>query len=178
MEIWKKVIGYENYEVSNFGNVKRIDGYVVYKNGVISLHKSRFLKQETCRKGKKGSYKRVTLSKNNNVKRFQVHRLVALHFIENPHNKPCVNHIDGNASNNKLSNLEWCTYSENEKHSYFKLDKITNGIKSRKIDLNKIYDIKTKYNNGITQKEIAKEYNVNQSTISLIVNEKSYVKYI
>lgn len=49
-------------------------------------------------------------------KTFQVHRLVALTYIPNPDNKPCVNHIDNNASNNHFSNLEWCTHEENIFH--------------------------------------------------------------
>lgn len=53
-----------------------------------------------------------------------VHRLVAQNFIDNPMNKPCVNHLDWNPSNNVISNLEWCTFSENEKYSFDVLGKV------------------------------------------------------
>jgi len=55
-----------------------------------------------------------------------VHRLVAQAFIPNPFQKPCVNHKDGNRINNKLENLNWVTYSENEKYSYTVLGKKPN----------------------------------------------------
>ena len=64
-------------------------------------------------------YKVVGLWKNNKATAKTVHRLVALAFIPNPENKPCVNHIDGNKQNNHVSNLEWVTYSENTVHSFY-----------------------------------------------------------
>lgn len=96
-EIWKDVVGYEGlYQVSNLGYVKR---------------KNRILKH-TYRE----HYKAVILCKNGKTKTFQVHRLVALAFIPNTNNLPQINHIDGNKLNNKVSNLEWVTPSENRKH--------------------------------------------------------------
>ena len=56
-----------------------------------------------------GTYYRINLNK----KKYAVHRLVALTYLKNPENKPCVDHIDNNIYNNNLSNLRWATHSEN-----------------------------------------------------------------
>ena len=107
-EIFKDVKGYEGrYQVSNLGNV-----YSTPKDG----KPNKLLKQEIVKRNHT-NYRRVSLSKEGKVKRFQVHRLVAIAFIPNSENKPHINHIDNDGTNNKVSNLEWCTYSHNSKHA-------------------------------------------------------------
>lgn len=66
-------------------------------------------------------YRCVYVKENGKQKGYYVHRLVAQAFIPNPENKPQVNHIDGNPSNNRLDNLEWVTESENIVHAYEKI---------------------------------------------------------
>ena len=65
----------------------------------------------------RGGYKSVSLYRNNAGKKHRVCRLVAINFIENIDNKPCVNHIDCNKENDNVSNLEWVTYTENMAHA-------------------------------------------------------------
>ena len=95
-EIFRAISGYANYEVSNHGRVRD----TVTNHIVIS-------------ENKKG-YRLVALNDaDGNIKKFRVHRLVACAFIENPHDLPYVDHIDGNKSNNLSVNLRWCTPSQN-----------------------------------------------------------------
>ena len=170
MEIWIEVKDFENYEISNLGNVRRKKCVIIYKNGMQCSYNEKFLNKEIVRL----KYNRVTLSKNGNTKRFQIHRLVAIHFLENIEQKPCVNHIDGNGFNNNLSNLEWCTYSENERHSYDVLNKLNH---NRKLNDNDILNIKNLAKFGVNGniKKLSLTYNVNFSTIYNILKNKYYV---
>lgn len=105
-EIWKPVLGYEGlYEVSNLGRVKSLN----WKR--TNTHKCLYLKKHN-----KG-YKQVELVKDKSSKMFLVHRLVANAFLDNPFNKTQINHKDYDKTNNNVDNLEWCTNSENMKHS-------------------------------------------------------------
>lgn len=88
-------------------------GYYAHTNGTIS--NGMFILRQ--RKSNAG-YARVGLRLNGKTKEMLVHRLVAQCFIENPKNKPIVNHLDTNKQNNAVENLEWCTYKENSAHYY------------------------------------------------------------
>lgn len=89
--------------------------YSIYKDGRIYSHKAKcFMKSQM---GKQG-YWYVKLRKNRTRFHCNIHRALAIAFIDNPENKPQVNHIDNNRKNYNLSNLEWSTVSHNQKHSY------------------------------------------------------------
>lgn len=110
-EIWKDIEGYEGlYKVSNLGNIKSLDRTDCSGRKI----KGKIIKQSQNR----GGYKYIKLHKNSEIKNVSVHRLVAVAFVENIHEKKCVNHIDGNKHNNNSNNLEWVTQSENIKHAY------------------------------------------------------------
>lgn len=110
-EIWKDVKGYEGaYQVSNFGFVKSLNRKISSGNAIYAI-KGKVLKSFPI-----DDYVGVALNKNGKRKIETVHRLVALHFIPNPENKPDVNHKDLHKSNNHVNNLEWSTEKENIQH--------------------------------------------------------------
>ena len=114
MEVWKDVPGYEGlYQVSNLGNVMR-DGKKLSPG--IGSH----------------GYPSVVLSKGGKTKPYCVHRLVALSFIPNPNNFKCVNHKDENRNNNRVENLEWCSYRYNNAYGTRRVREIT--TKSRQVE--------------------------------------------
>lgn len=106
MEIWKNISNYPDYQISNLGNVR-------------SNKTKKTLKPHVTKQG----YCIVNLYNNGIDKHFKVHRLVALHFIENKLNKKTINHKDGNKLNNNIDNLEWHSHSENHLHAYKKLNR-------------------------------------------------------
>lgn len=113
--IWKDVVGYEwLYMVSNLWEVKSINRITKYKKWYDHWHKEIILKYSISKSG----YCKITLHKDNKKYYYLLHRMVWIAFIENIKNYKQINHIDGNKTNNCVSNLEWCDASYNSRHSY------------------------------------------------------------
>lgn len=101
---WTKIVGFSNYEVSDDGCVRNVTTGVQLKPIIRS---------------KTSNYLNVLLTDDNGKRKHKnIHRIVAESFIDNPNNKPCVNHKDGNKHNNNVDNLEWVTHSENDIHAF------------------------------------------------------------
>lgn len=114
-EIWNPIYNYEGYyEISSDAKIKSIDRVVKSKSN--RFCKGKILKQTNDKYG----YKTIQLNKNGKRKVYFVHRLVILSFfgVDTNDNKNQVNHKNGNKSDNRLSNLEWMTASENTKHAW------------------------------------------------------------
>lgn len=125
-EIWKHIKGYEgSYMVSNLGNIKSLDRIIEVntKNGSYKRHiKGTMIKTRVNNKG----YVMVDLKMNGNKVTKLLNRIVAETFVENPNHLPQVDHVDGNKENNKSSNLEWVSQSENIRRAHNKgLNKIS-----------------------------------------------------
>ena len=103
-EKWNEIKGFEgNYSVSSEGRV-RSNGLLKGRNS-----KVRILKTELSSKG----YLRVGLTKDGKQKKYLVHRLVAIAFLDNPNNLPDVNHKNECKTDNRLINLEWMSRKDN-----------------------------------------------------------------
>lgn len=104
-EIWKDVPGWEGlYKVSSCGRILSVSYNHSGRPAIRVLRKDWL------------GYLVVTLHRNNYSKTYKVHRLVAMAFIPNPTNLPCINHRDEDKTNNRVENLEWCDYSYNNKY--------------------------------------------------------------
>lgn len=173
MKTWAKIEGYENlYSVSDNGDI-------------LSHYHNICLKPADNGRG----YKFIYLSKDKNKRRFYVHRIVATAFIPNPFNKPQVNHINCNKSDNRSINLEWVDCFEQMKHAsengklycsdYQKTQTAlaNSGIKSHlskltNVRVRKIRDIKRRTHKS--NKEIASMFGVHRETIGNIIRGKTW----
>lgn len=167
-EIWKQVKGFEDYEISNLGNIRSYN-----KTSDKHIHKT--IKINHTKEG----YEVITLSK---TRKYLIHRLVAETFIDNPDNKKEVNHKDLNKSNNKVSNLEWVSHSENMKHAYVNgVVKMPEGGKKtqwkRVLTDEQVREIRNTYiphDKNFGMKALAKKYGVSESVIKKVANRVSY----
>lgn len=117
-EQWKWIL-YNNhdftgkYMVSDMGRIKSVARSTRYNH----FPEDKILKQRNGSGRGNTTYKTVTLWDNGKQVDVEVHRLVATAFLPNPDGLKCVNHKDGNGTNNAVDNLEWCSYKQNARHS-------------------------------------------------------------
>lgn len=155
MTEWKRVADFDAYEISNHGQVRRVDNGKIIRPWV----------------HRRAPYLCVTLHQNRRRKSYLTHRLVALTFIGTPPTeRHQVAHIDGSKQNNSVSNLRWATPEENQ------ADRKTHGTsntgsrhprsKLTEIDVIEMRALRSK---GHTSKEIAQRYGIGQAYASSIV---------
>lgn len=177
MEQWKPVPGYEGvYEASNLGAVRSTPKeWSTGKEGSTKRsHKGVALKPWTTPNG----YHRITFKIPGPLPNgIAVHRLVALLFISNPENKPQVNHIDGNKTNNRVDNLEWTTSSENVRHSIdtgLRVSPKGTELSHAKLTEKDVIDIRNRKASGETYRAIADSYGMHTVSIFYIVKRKNW----
>lgn len=165
-ESWKWVPEYEKlYKVSNFGRIKSYFGKRKSKETVLKkpyiINSGYFVVQLTKQPGEKKK------------KSLLIHRLVAELFIPNPKNKPCVNHINGIKTDNRVSNLEWVTRAENIKKAWDN-GKMHND--KRKLNPKKVRNIRKLYATGNwTITALAKKYKITIPHCSGIIHSRIWV---
>lgn len=156
-EIWKDIKNYPKYQVSNLGRVKSLNYMRTNREKVLSL--------KTTRCG----YLTFLLYKNGKRKNALVHRVVAEAFLPNLDNKPQVNHMNGDKTNNRVDNLEWATQSENEKHAF------RTGLKHKPINKYNILQYDTRGNLikvWDSAREIKDNLGISKTQIGLCANGK------
>lgn len=152
-EQWKDILGYEGiYQVSNEGNIRSV-GRFIKNNTSIYWREGSLL----CPyKGGTSIYYTVSLSKEGNVRKRMVHRLVAQHFLNDWNEHLEVNHKDGDKLNNNVSNLEMCDRMYNIQHSitYNLKHDYGENSKNAKLTNSQINQIRELHKNGVMQKHL------------------------
>lgn len=161
-EIWKDItLEGRDFSVSNLGNLRW--------KGKLNGPSIRVNKYGYCVFTFKRKSERATITKT-------IHRVVAITFIGLDEKRKYVNHIDGNKTNNRIDNLEWCTPGENQRHAYRIGLRSNKGSKhpSNKLKESDVLDIVRMLNGKKRQEDIAKIYGVSRTTVGAISNGQTW----
>jgi DNA-binding transcriptional regulator YiaG len=172
-EEWKFVKGFgKRYQVSNLGSLRSLTDK---NNKLVEPHPIKTYLNKHKMVGRYEAYLYYPNSSNKR-KNIKVHTLVAQAFVPNPEKKPEINHIDGNKLNNISTNLEWVTRRENRIHAV-KMGLIP-FIKGEDRNDSKLTDEKVRYirksKGTISQKELAKMFNLSQATVWAAQNKVTW----
>lgn len=175
-ELWKDIKGYEGlYQASNFGNIRSI----VFHNNICRKYRIHILKQQIDRYGRK----RISLTKNGERKLYQVHRLIAMTFLDkqdfkymDSENKEHINlkdleinHKDENPLNNNVENLEWCSHNYNMHYGNIE-EKKRNSKKTKRIEQYSLYGKYIRTWDSVL--DITKDLGISKQSISYCCNKK------
>jgi hypothetical protein len=177
-EIWRDIPGYQNYQASNLGRVKRLA--CLDKRG--GRLKEKILKvsiQKYDAAGHLRSFVSIGLGKNRVCECLSVGRAVLLAFRGPPSQGQVCRHLDDNIANNVLTNLEWGAQLQNVSDAIQNDKRITYGeaVWTARLDAVKVVDIRNRYKthckvNGA--RALAKEFGVNESTVQDVIKRKSW----
>ena len=174
-EMWKDIKGFEDrYQISSEGRVRSLARKFIDNSGRWQNIKERILKLKTDKDG----YKVIGIRDDSGKQKyFRVHRLVCEAFIPNPDDKPQVNHIDEDKSNNRICNLEWCTCTENNNHG----TRTARAIKNTAKALSKMVGQYTLDGELVkvfqSTHEAERQTGFNHQNISAVANGKSQTAY-
>lgn len=181
-EIWKPVIGYEGfYEVSSLGRVRSVDRVHVAKSRLGNEY-TRTRKGSIKEPDTSSERRRVSLYRNGKGRKYQIAHLVLFAFDALPKlpialsSDNCqANHINGDPTDDRLSNLEWLTVKEHRRHTHKnKLNARGEQINTSKLTRKDVLEIRRLNKEGVPNTEIALRYRVAKSNITAIVNRKTW----
>lgn len=172
-EEWRDIPGYEgSYQASSLGRVRSVDRYVEYVDGRVYFYQGKILSPASAR-----GYEHVVLSKRTDA---TVHRLVMLAFAGEPPEGYEVNHRDGDRTNNRVTNLEYVTPSENSLHGIYELGGERVGPKgerapSAKLTKEKVRQMRIeRRRTGISYQKLADKYGVHKKTAMRAIKRKTW----
>ena len=172
--------------MNNLKTIPDFSNYAIDKDGNVfskNYNKTGTLKIMKQRKNKYG-YMQVQITRDDKKRKLMsVHRLVALAFIPKIKGRDYINHKNGIKNDNRVENLEWCTLSENTRHSFYviktqsierirqqAIKNIENRRKKPKLTVEQINELEEKYNNQkISHRELAKIYNCGKTLIGTVL---------
>lgn len=165
--MWKKIEKYPYYFVNEYGEIKQKSHILIDTMG-----RKRFIKENkvTQRLDKDGYWRVMLTAGLQKPKNIPTHRLVAMAFIPNPNNLPCINHINENKQDNRVENLEWCNVAYNNNYGN-RLKRVRKtAIRNHGKKVVAVKDNIFYYFDSISQ--AAEKLNLNQSNISSCLSKR------